>query len=689
MQQEILDALGRGDNDAALVQARDLVAATPDDPQAQRMLALALRAAGDVAGAREAIERALALAPDDASLHLYHAGLLLGGRDLDAARAALETTIGLDPNKFSAYIIQAQLAIARNDLDEAERLVQLAARVAPDHPTLMAVQGTLQLRRGNSKDALALLSSAARRVPDDALINHALGFAYLAEGHLAFAEQAFRNLIATSPAAQRMRPLLAQIALRQGRLDDAAAELAPLLADPATATPGLRRLAGEIELAAGRVELALPHLRVALAAMPGDPATLAAITAAWRRSGEVEDARQTLDALLATSPASDALWRARLAFEPGGPGADALVARWRQLRPGSIAAMEAEMLGHVAARRVNPAEALAREILARQPGHPGAEMSLIEVMLDTAPTGAIERLDAAIAALAPGADSRMLRARQALARHRAGDRAGALAQWIELHAESAAERVPLHAHSAPPAAWPEQAAPRADAPAITFLFGAPGSLVERLAQLLAAVVPDFRDDRFSFTPPDDVFQNLPAIAAVASGELSADKVVASWRSALPSRRIDGAVIDWLPIWDNAYAAVMRSALPEARLLVPLRDPRDMLLDWLAFGAPTHFRVTSPEAAAEWLAQGLGQVASLHEQDLVPHRLLRLDDIVEDPVAVAAQLGAALDITLPPPPAHFFGGRRLAAGTWRAYSDLLADAFAHLHPVAQRLGYPLD
>ena len=689
MQQQILDALGRGDNDAALVQARELVASTPDDAQAQRMLALALQAGGDAAGAREAIERALALAPDDAELHLYHAGLLLGGRDLDAARAALETTIGLDPNQFPAYIIQAQLAIARNDLDEAGRLARLAARVAPEHPRLIAVQGTLELRRGNSKAALALLSAAARRTPDDALVNHALGFAYLAEGHLAFAEQAFRNVVAHSPDARRMRPLIAQLAFRQGRLDDAAAELAPLLADPATATPGLRRLAGEIELSAGRTGLALPHLRAAFEAMPGDPATLAAIIEAWARSGEDGDARRTLDAALAALPASDALWHARLSFEPDGAGVGELVARWRQQRPDSVAAMEAEMLAHVAERRHEEVEATARAILARQPGHRGAEMRLIALLLERAPSEALQHLDAAVAALAPGEDGRALRGWQALARHRTGDLAGALAQWLAIHAESAATRLPPHAHSAPPAAWPERAALRADAPDVVLLFGAPGSAVERAAQLLAAVVPDFRDDRFSATPPQDLFQNVPAIAAIASGDLPADQVVASWGSTLRSRGIDGPIIDWLPMWDSAYASVLRAALPEARLVVALRDPRDMLVDWLAFGAPARLQVTSPGAAAEWLAEALAQVATLHEQDLVPHRLLRLDDIVNDPVAIAARLGEALGIGLPPPPAHFFGGERFAAGTWRDYSGLLGDAFAQLHPVAQRLGYAVD
>src|SRR3546814_15584685 len=77
-------------------------------------------------------------------------------------------------------------------------------------------------------------------------------------------------------------------------------------------TPALRRLAGELELLAGRPERALPQLRLALAAQPDDPRMLQALYETLRRSGDRDQARSVFEAALATSPQVAALWQARL-----------------------------------------------------------------------------------------------------------------------------------------------------------------------------------------------------------------------------------------------------------------------------------------------------------------------------------------------------------------------------------------
>lgn len=687
MQEQIFDALRRGDTAAALDMARAFAAGTPDDAGAQRLLALALRGSGDPAGAREAIERAIALAPDDARLHLEHARLLLGTRDLEAAAQVLDTTIGIDPNQFGAYVLQAELAMGRNDLEEAERLARLAARVSPDHPTLQSLEGTIALRRGNADEALKLLSAAAERAPEDAVTLHALAFAYLAKGHFAFAEQTLRKLVGRLPAAKTVRLMIAQLQFRQGRPGDAADEVAALLQDAPGSPPEVRRLAGELELVAGRPERALPVLREALAGLPGEPRTMTAITEAWRRLGAFDDARETLDAALDATPDNDGLWRARLAFAQDGPGSADVVARWRNARPDSIEALETAMLLHASAGRAAEAEAAARELLERAPGHLDAELRVADALLGRDPAEAVRYLEELQSRLARPEEQRLVTAWLGLARHRAGDFAGALEAWTRHGAEEIQGRLPLPPATPAPAQWPEPAAAAPDAPPAAFLVGLPGSLVERAAAILEPVLPTFRADRFSARPPADLFQDLDAWPRIAAGEITADRVVGSWRGALASRAIGGAIVDWLPWWDNVYAAVMRAALPEARLLLVLRDPRDMLLDWLAFGSPTPFLARSPQDAADWLAAALGQLASLHEQDLVPHHLLKVDDSGEDAKAMSVQIGEALGITLPKPPAGYFGAPRFAAGTWRSYADLLAEPFAALGPVARRFGYP--
>src|SRR5690606_25342269 len=98
---------------------------------------------------------------------------------------------------------------------------------------------------------------------------------------------------------------------------------------------------------------------------------------------------------------------------------------------------------------------------------------------------------------------------------------------------------------------------------------------------------------------------------------------------------------------------------------------------------------SPQAAAQWLASALGHVAELEQRNLHPHAILRLDDLVNAPQAMAGMLGAVLGASLPEPPADLFGDRRYPAGRWRTFAVPLAGAFATLAPVAVRLGYPPD
>jgi Flp pilus assembly protein TadD len=690
MHDQILDLLRQGDTDAALQQARVAVAAAPHDPAAHRQLAMVLQRAGDQAAARAAIEHAIELAPDDPEAHFDLATLLFAERQQDAAQSALGRSIALDPNQFDAYLIQAQLALGRGDLDEAERQRKLAARVEPGHPHLAAIDGMLALRRGDGEQAQVILATALKHAPEDPQLLYALGFAYLQLGHLAFAEQAIRKVIERVPAAVNLHALVADLLRQQGRPADAAEAMAPLLADPATATPGLARLAGELELGANRPQAALEHLRQALAGRPDDPRILRAALEAWRRVGNVDDARATLDAALATTRESRDLWQARLALEaPASAGASDVIARWLAAMPASVEAHELRMADRILRNDTAGANEIAARILELEPGRYSAELRLFQDLLERDPAAAVARCES----LLPQAQNPQSRARietwLALAHDRAGHPAQAASLWLALHAAQSAQRIAPWTASAARTEWPEPGAIDPQSPRAALLWGTPGSGVERVAGLLAESLPALRSDRFGPRPPMDPFQRFAAIGELQDGTLAPEQVVSRWREALGARGLpNGQVIDWLPYWDNLLLLALRPHLPGAQLLVVLRDPRDMLLDWLAFGSPLPLALTSATEAARWLSSVLVQVADLHDADLYPHRLVRVDDSLDDGAALARQLGEALPANLPVPQGEL-GPARFAAGHWRDYRDALGDAFALLAPVAVRLGYPED
>src|SRR3546814_15354708 len=99
--------------------------------------------------------------------------------------------------------------------------------------------------------------------------------------------------------------------------------------------------------------------------------------------------------------------------------------------------------------------------------------------------------------------------------------------------------------------------------------------------------------------------------------------------------------------------MLRTQLSHARVLIAVRDPRDMLLDWIAFRAPLMMRVESPLQMAQWLARHLEHVAALHENSPIIYAMIKLAEIHGDPAAVAATPDWALHPTHPPPPTTIF------------------------------------
>ncbi|MGH8061631.1 MAG: tetratricopeptide repeat protein [Pseudoxanthomonas sp.] len=683
MYDKIIEALRRNATGEALATARELAAAQPQDPQAHRWLAAALQQNGEPEAALASINQAIALAPEDAGLHVAHAGLLVGARQNEAARSALAQASGLDPNQFDAYAMQAQLALGRGDLDEAERLSRLAARVAPEHPQLAAIDGMLALRRGKGDDALKIVSAALQREPEDTQLRYTLGFIYMEKGLWAFAEQAFRGLLEKIPAAN-LRPLIADLMRRQGHPAEAAEELVPLLGG--NANPALHRFAGQLRLAAGQPGQALPLLLQALSQLPDDRGTLAALVEIGRVPALQAQVRDALEAALATHPQTVELWQARLAIEPLGEAGRALLERWVAQMPGSTVALTAQMGLHARLDESTAAEALAHRILELDPDEGAAQVYLLDRLLAKEPQAAIERIEAWSARATDPARRQSLQGWLGLAQDRAGLRAEALASWTRFHAGAAPGRAPLPPTSAPPAQWPALGEMPSNPAMTLFLWGAPGSGVERLAAVMGAAAEPFRGDRFGATPPRDGLQDYAVVDALASGRVSGEAVVRQWRETLPARGIsNGHVFDWLPWWDNSLLLALRPHLREGMLMIAVRDPRDMLLEWLAFGTAMPFAMPTPQRAAGWLAIALNQVASLVEEQWYPNRVLRTDLIENDPQAAADALAEAMQLKWPAPAST--GPLRFPAGHWREYAQVLAEPFAMLTPVALRLGYP--
>jgi Tfp pilus assembly protein PilF len=701
MLESIMAALRGGDYAAAAASARELLAAEPDHAEALHLLALALRQLGELDAAEAAIDRALELAPDRAGHHIARAVIATQRRDADAARTAFDAALKQDPNQLIAYIGLAQIAFATRDLAAAEQHLRYAERLDPEHPHVLTLSAQLALARSEPQLALGLLARAASAAPEDVMVQGTYGLTLLSQRHFAFAEQALRNALALHPQARSLRHALMQALIGQSRPVDAEREADALLAqhgdDPHTLT-----LKGQLAAARGARVEAETHLMRALELQPGLHLALDTLLRLWVTNREHARAEAYVDALVARAPQHDGNWSALLELQRVQPQRAAQTAlRWQSMRPDSVHANELAAQVSEANGDFARANELAQRTATLDPQRATAQMILIRTELREGRAAAARaRIEPLLQAQTEPAARRTLNGWLGRACDAAGDPAAAVKAWRAGHAlfdkspplpelvpPDAELRAAIDAALEIPTRADPQEAPR-------LLWGAPGSGVERLVALLGGR-SDGRVliDRFGANARSDGFRlHRMGRKRAASPEQQATRFAQEWRDGLAAVGVSPRDVDWLPHLDARVLPLLLAGLPDTRLLVALRDPRDMLLNWLAFGTPQSHPIADPVVAARWLALALEQFLVVRERARPSLLVVRMRELEASPAQVAAEVAQfvggdtpALDVLQRS--RIGLGGlpTALPPGHWRIYEPHLREAFELLEPIAARLG----
>ena len=663
----------------------------PNDVDALHLLGLLRHQRGDVAEGMRLIARAHDLAPEDAGIEQSLASLHFRSGDYDAAHTGYERALSLDPNLAAAHSGIGQIALLRGEIPRAEQHFRIALRAGEDAQALAGL-GAALLERGDTDAALRHLTRAADLAPEDPIIQMHLGHAFARRGTHAFAEQAFANALRLRPDLHQVRPLLGELLLKSGRSREAEPHYRALLAEPAFAVAGHIGLA-DVARAENRLEDAVAGYRSALELDPRQSLPVRALAWTLSRIGRNDQAIATYDSYLAQVPDDHPTLTARADLLMLIGRLPEAATAWRALSDGNPGDMQArsrlamldEHLG-----RFDAALAEADLVLRAQPQD--AEMLLIRTRrhLREHDDGAANTTLEALAAqpLSEG-QGRLLANYRARIHDRAGNFADAARGFAQAQRGMPMNLPALddpHASLAEALAEPV-GADWADAPVL--LLGTPGSGVERVAALLAdqpgLIV--LRDRIGAMMRVDDFNQPMFAhyTGALGADERDAlrERYLAPLRTAqLPPGR---TVVDWLPRWDAHLLALVRRAMPGTRLIVVERDPRDALLNWLAFGWAQGFGCADVDTAAGWLVRAQKHLRFGAELDAPRRITVAADPLLEDAESHGVELARflGLDALTPGPQlaamASVLGGlpARFPAGHWRGYATALAAPFQML------------
>jgi putative PEP-CTERM system TPR-repeat lipoprotein len=163
--------IGRGDGDKALVVARGAFDAAPQDPRGAELMGRVHLAGKDPMSAASMFRRAATLAPGQALPQLRLAEALRVAGDIGGARTALDEAIRLQPGALGPWTERVALELRQSGRAEAMRVVERLRGLHPAAAPGDIVLGDLHLGAGDH--------AAARRAYEAALAKGAGGEAAL------------------------------------------------------------------------------------------------------------------------------------------------------------------------------------------------------------------------------------------------------------------------------------------------------------------------------------------------------------------------------------------------------------------------------------------------------------------------------------------------------------------------------
>ena len=328
------DYLSKNDNNAAVIQLRNVLKESPDSAEARFLLGKVLLDTGDPLGAEKELRRALELqySAEQAVPPLARSLVLLGrykevtselagvpvvaaeakaelltavGQahlaqgNSGAARNAFAMALAAQPKHIAAHLGQAQILATSGNLASAAAAVDGALAISPTDADALQLKGDILAEQRQLEPALLAYRKAVEAKPDYLPAHAAIILSLIQENRLEDAAKQVQAMKQVAPTHSQTFYLQALLTHRQKDFTSARHAIQQHL----RATPDNLRgllLAGAIELELKNYGQAEGHLLKVLERVPQQQLARRMLIAAYMRSGQGSKALDTLKPILDT-----------------------------------------------------------------------------------------------------------------------------------------------------------------------------------------------------------------------------------------------------------------------------------------------------------------------------------------------------------------------------------------------------
>lgn len=253
---------------AAISVANDLVRSGHETAELENALADAYAGNKEVQSAIDSLRRAISLDPRNEDNYLDFASLCMDQRDFDAGLKVLQVGIQLHPRSYRLFFERGILYAMQDRFDLAEKDFTRSSELDPKNDLGYLGLGATYLEAGNAVQAVHVLRRRVLQNPDDANLLYLLGEALMRSG--------------ASPGSPAFAE--AQAALEKS------VRLNPKLSLPHVSL-------GSLYLEENKLEPAVNQFQQALLLDPGERSAFSHLAIAYRRLGQTDNARATLNSL--------------------------------------------------------------------------------------------------------------------------------------------------------------------------------------------------------------------------------------------------------------------------------------------------------------------------------------------------------------------------------------------------------